>query len=108
MIWDSTAIARLAELRALGFSFSRIAAALGTTRNAVSGAISRRGLYTKRVARSRPIAPDAPEVPGIRECRYIFDDGPWRERLPQWCRHRTVGDSPYCATHFDCCYIMRK
>ncbi|MCY4548153.1 MAG: hypothetical protein OXC28_07285 [Defluviicoccus sp.] len=57
--WTDGEIRTLAALLAAGESYAGIAAALGRTRNAVSGAVCRRGLRQRPAARS-PAPPAAP------------------------------------------------
>jgi len=105
MTWDESAITRLRELSVLGIPMSRIAAAFGVTKNAVAGARLRHGIYT--TPPRRPPLPEAPSVPAQNECRYILDEGPWKGRLPQWCRASTLPGSVYCPQHHARCYATK-
>jgi hypothetical protein len=100
-------VARLRELSLLGVPMSRIAEAFGVSKNAVAGARIRNCIYTSASVPKAPL-PEAPPVPALNECRYILDEGPWKDRLPQWCGERTSPGSVYCPTHHARCYYAKR
>jgi hypothetical protein len=103
MIWAETALTALRELAQLGLSSRRIAAQLGVSKDSVRGA-----LYRQSQAEAPPYRPTpSPEVkwPTVHECRFILDDGPWKDkRTPIWCAKTVKPGSPYCEEHHIRCY----
>jgi GcrA cell cycle regulator len=99
----------IAELWARGRSQSQIGLALGLTRNAIAGEISRARLrgdqrFLKPRVKPKPLAPPPPPPPRIlielklNDCRWPVGHTPEDQHL--FCGHPQRPGSPYCAKHW--------
>lgn len=91
--WPPDRVAELMNRHYRGESARQIAAALGATRNAVIGKLSRLGLSTPKAA----VAP-----PDTRGCQYPHGD-PGTEGFG-FCGAVPVPGKPYCGDHCRICY----
>jgi len=103
--WTETAVLRLRELIALGLSNTRIGAVMSISHHAVAGARYRYRLQEKDTTPPPPPIDLSASVPSPHECRFILDNGPWKGRLPHWCRAPIVPGYPYCEEHKTRCYM---
>jgi hypothetical protein len=90
--WPEARIAQVIEMHARGIRNADIAKALGVTRNAVSGIVSRHIRYMPRPRRSIGI-----ERESVTGCRWIYGEigkGEWH-----YCGKPTPSGKSWCDEH---------